>query len=114
MQVLWKLKKGYVRDILDELPLPKPAYNTVSTIIRILEKKSFVGYVAYGKAHEYFPLVDKRVYRKRYFKGFVQNYFGSSYKALTSFFANEEDLSLSELEELRRLLDKEIIRKKKK
>jgi predicted transcriptional regulator len=113
MQVLWELDKGYVRDILDKLPLPKPAYNTVSTIIRILEKKGFVGYVASGKSHEYYPLIDKKVYRKNYFKGFIQNYFGNSYQALTSFFTNEQDLSLSELEELRQLLDNEIEKKKK-
>ncbi len=113
MQVLWNLEKGYVRDILDKLPLPKPAYNTVSTIIRILEKKGFVGYVASGKSHEYYPLVTKTVYRKNYFKGFIQNYFGNSYQALTSFFTNEQDLSLSELEELRGLLDEEIQKKKK-
>lgn len=113
MHVLWEMDKGYVRDILDKLPLPKPAYNTVSTIIRILERKGFVGYLAYGKAHEYYPLVSKTVYRKNYFKGFVKNYFGNSYQALTSFFTAEQDLSLSELEELRQLLDKEIEKKKK-
>jgi len=113
MHVLWSLKKGYIRDILDKLPLPKPAYNTVSTIIRILEKKGFVGYVAYGKSHEYYPLVTKSEYRKSYFKGFVKNYFGNSYHALTSFFTNEKDLSLSELEELRNLLDDEIKKLKK-
>ncbi len=112
MHVLWELDRGYVRDILDKLPLPKPAYNTVSTIIRILEKKGFVGYVAFGKAHEYYPLVTKMVYRKNYFKGFIQNYFGNSYQALTSFFTNEQDLSLEELEDLRQLLDKEIEKKK--
>ena len=82
MQVLWELDRGYVRDILDKLPLPKPAYNTVSTIIRILEKKGFVGYVAYGKAHEYYPLVTKKVYRKNYFKGFIKNYFGKDRKSV--------------------------------
>lgn len=113
MQVLWELERGYVREILDELPLPKPAYNTVSTIIRILEKKGFVGYKAYGKAHEYYPLVTKMSYRKKYFSGFVQNYFGNSYRALTSFFTSDQDLSLNELEELRQLLDEEIEKKKK-
>lgn len=113
MHVLWELKRGYVRDILDKLPLPKPAYNTVSTIIRILERKGFVGYVAYGKAHEYYPLVEKNIYRRNYFKGFIQNYFGNSYQALTSFFTSDQDLSLSELEDLRKLLDKEIEKKMK-
>jgi len=67
MQVLWQLKKAYVRDIIDQLPAPKPAYNTVSTIVRILERKGFVGYSAFGKSHEYFPLIEKKSYRSRYF-----------------------------------------------
>ncbi len=114
MQVLWDLEKGYVRDILDELPDPKPAYNTVSTIIRILEKKGFVSYKAYGKAHEYYPIISKKLYRRNFFKGFISNYFGNSYQALTSFFANEQDLSLTELEEIREMLDNEIRKKTEK
>ncbi len=113
MHVLWELERGYIRDILEHLPTPKPAYNTVSTITRILEKKGFVGYTAYGKAHEYYPLISKKLYRKNFYKGFVQNYFSNSYQAITSFFANDEDLSLNELEELRKLLDKEIEKKSK-
>jgi len=111
MQILWDLRKAYVREILDVFSEPKPAYNTVSTIIRILEKKGFVGYKSHGKSHEYYPLVSKRSYRSNFFKGFVENYFGNSYKALTSFFANEQDLSIEELEELRTYLDNEIKRK---
>lgn len=113
MQVMWQLKKGYVRDVLDQLPRPKPAYNTVSTIIRILEKKGFIGYVAHGKTHEYYPLVSKKAYRKNYFKGFLQNYFGNSYQALASFFTSENNLSLEELEEMRSMIDEEIKKKNK-
>ncbi len=113
MQILWDLRQAYVRDILDIFPDPKPAYNTISTIIRILEKKGFVGYTSHGKSHEYYPLISKRSYRRSFFKGFVENYFGNSYKALTSFFANEEDLSLQELEDLRKYIDQEIKRKNK-
>ena len=113
MQVLWKLEKAYVRDILDEFPKPKPAYNTVSTIVRILEKKGFIGYKAFGKAHEYYPLVSKKVYRKKYFKGFLSSYFGNSYMALTSFFTKDEDLSLQELEEMKAMIEKEIKQKMK-
>jgi len=113
MQVLWKLEKAYVREILDEFPIPKPAYNTVSTIVRILEKKGFIGYKAFGKAHEYYPLVSKKAYRKKYFKGFLSNYFGNSYMALTSFFTKDEDLSLQELEEMKAMIEKEIKLKKK-
>ncbi len=112
MQILWKLESGYVRDILDQFPEPKPAYNTVSTIVRILEKKGFVGYRSHGKSHEYFSLVSKKDYRRNYFKGFISNYFGNSYKALASFFTKEEDMSLRELEELKEVIDKEIEKKK--
>lgn len=112
MQVLWDLKKGYVKDILDKLPEPKPAYNTISTIIRILEKKGVIDYTPIGKAHEYFPLISKKTYRKNYFKGFLSNYFGSSYLALTSFFAQEQNLSLKELEDIKLLIDERIEQKK--
>lgn len=111
MQVLWQLENAFVRDILDQLSNPKPAYNTVSTIIRILEKKGFVGYHSHGKSHEYFPLVSKMEYRKNSFKGFLQNYFGNSYQALASFFTNEQNLSLDELEEIKKMIDKEIEKK---
>ncbi len=111
MQVLWDLKNAYVRDIIEELPQPKPAYNTVSTIVRILEKKGFVSYEAHGKAHEYYPLVAKKSYRKSYFKGFLNNYFGNSYQNLASFFTREQDLSLEELEKIRKMIDEEIDRK---
>jgi len=111
MQVLWDLEKGYVKDILDRLPVPKPAYNTVSTIVRILERKGFIGYEAFGKSHEYYPLISKRAYRKNYFKGMLQNYFGNSYQALASFFTNDQNLSLKDLEEIKKMIDAEIEKK---
>jgi BlaI family transcriptional regulator, penicillinase repressor len=100
MQVLWDIKKGFVKDILEKLPEPKPAYNTVSTIVRILEKKGFVGYQAYGKSHEYHPLVEKENYTRSYLRNFVGNYFGGSFQQLVSFFAKEENMDLKELDEL--------------
>ncbi len=112
MQIIWDMENAYVRDILDRFPDPKPAYNTVYTIVRILESKGFLSYTAHGKAHEYYPLVSKKEYRKKYFKGFINNYFGNSYKALASFFTKEEDMSIKELEELRSIIEKEIERKK--
>lgn len=112
MQVLWDLKKAYIKNILDKLSEPKPAYNTVSTIVRILEKKGVIGYNAIGKAHEYYPLISKKEYRKNYFKGFLSNYFGNSYMALTSFFAKEQNLSLQELESIKKLIDEQIEQKK--
>ncbi|MDA3906019.1 MAG: BlaI/MecI/CopY family transcriptional regulator [Bacteroidales bacterium] len=112
MQVLWNLKKAYVKDIIEKLPEPKPAYNTVSTIIRILEKKGVIGYKPIGKAHEYFPLISKKIYRKNYFKNFLSNYFGNNYLALTSFFAKEQDLSLKELEDIQKMIEEQIEQRK--
>ena len=113
MQILWDEEEGFVKDLLQKFPEPKPAYNTVSTIIRILEKKGFVGYKAFGKAHEYYPLISKKDYRRNYFKGFLTNYFGNSYMALTSFFTKEQDLSLQELEDIKKMIEEEISQKKK-
>ncbi len=112
MQILWRLEKGFINDILDKLPDPKPAYNTVSTIIRILEKKGFVDHMAYGKAHEYYPLVSKQDYTKSYFGHFMKNYFGNSYREMVSFFTSNDSLNIRELEELKQAMAEEIIRKK--
>jgi len=112
MQVLWQLGKGFVKDILAQLPEPKPAYNTVSTIVRILEKKGFVSYRAYGKTHEYFPLLSKDNYRKQTLNRFVKNYFGDSFQELVSFFARDKNLSISELEELTQRVQRELDQQK--
>ncbi|MGF1586373.1 MAG: BlaI/MecI/CopY family transcriptional regulator [Bacteroidales bacterium] len=114
MQILWKLEKAFVKDIMVYLPEPKPAYNTVSTIVRIMEKKGFVGYKAYGKTHEYFPLISKPEYTKRFLRGFVKDYFSNSYKQMVSFFAKDEKLSLTEMEEMRKLIEEEINKQKEK
>jgi predicted transcriptional regulator len=112
MQIIWDIKQGFVKDILDKIEEPKPAYNTVSTIVRILEKKKFVGYKAYGKTHEYFPLVAKEDYRNELMGNVVKNYFSNSFQQLVSFFATDKQLSLKELEEVRVLLDEEISKQK--
>jgi predicted transcriptional regulator len=112
MQILWELGKGFVKDIVERMPEPKPAYNTVSTVVRILQRKGFVGYTAYGKTHEYFPLIAKENYTREYVNGFVQSYFNSSYKGLVSFFASENRLSISELEEIKALVESEIEKSK--
>lgn len=112
MQVLWELEKGFVNDILAKLPEPKPAYNTVSTIVRILEKKGFVAHKAYGKTHEYYPLIAKKDYRGHVFKGFMHNYFGNSARQLVSFFSREKKMSLQELEELKKMIESEIEKQK--
>src|ERR1044071_3989200 len=99
MQILWKLEKGFVKDIIEKMPEPKPAYNTVSTIVRILETKGFVGHKAYGKTHEYFPLVPKEDYAKHGVMSLMEKYFGGSPKKLVSFLVQSEDLTLKELNE---------------
>lgn len=113
MHILWDMGKGFVNDIIAKFPEPKPAYNTVSTIVRILEKKEFVSHKAYGKSFEYFPLVSKKHYTKGFMNGFVKNYFASSYKNLVSFFSKNQNLSVQELEDIIGLLNSELETKKK-
>ncbi|GAB2519322.1 BlaI/MecI/CopY family transcriptional regulator [Spirosoma aerophilum] len=107
MRVLWQLQKGFVKDVLAELPEPKPAYNTVSTIIRILEKKELVGYRAYGKTHEYYPLISEEEYRRFQTDQLMANYFDNSLKKLVSFFVQDKNISLSEADEIIKLLNKQ-------
>ncbi len=105
MQILWKLKHGFVKDIIDILPDPKPPYNTVSSIVRILEKKGFVNYKAYGKTYEYYPIISKLEYKKHSFKHFLSNYFDNSYENVVSFMVQENDLSEKEALEIKNLID---------
>ena len=100
MQILWKLGKGVVKDIMEKMNDPKPAYNTVSTIVRILETKGFVDHKAYGKTHEYFPTISKEKYTKFYLNNLLKGYFNGSFQNLVSFFAKENDMSASDLEKL--------------
>ena len=100
MQILWKLGKGVVKDIMEDMNDPKPAYNTVSTIVRILETKGFVDHKAYGKTHEYFPTISKEKYTKFYLNNLLKGYFNGSFQNLVSFFAKENDMNASDLEKL--------------
>src|SRR6188508_1157966 len=100
MQILWKLQKGFVKDIIEEMPNPKPAYNTVSTIVRILETKGFVDHKAYGKTHEYFPVITKEKYTTFYLNNMIRGYFNGSFQNLVSFFAKENKMSTGEIEKL--------------
>lgn len=106
MQVLWQLDGGFVKEIIEELPEPKPAYNTVSTIVRILEQKGFVDHESHGKSFRYFPVITKSEYSGQFMQGFVGRFFSGSYKQMVSFFAKQEDMSLSELEEVLNQLKK--------
>ena len=106
MHILWSLEKAFVKDVLAEIKVDKPHYNTLSTIIRNLEDKGYVGHNAYGKTHQYFPLVKKTAYKKRFMNKAIENYFNSSYKNVVSFFAEEEKISVDELKEIIELIEK--------
>ena len=105
MRILWQLKKAFVKDILAEMPEPKPAYNTVSTIVRILEKKEVVGYTAYGKTHEYYPLITEEEYKRYEMKQLMTNYFDNSLPNLVSFFVKDNDLKTKDLDEIMKLIN---------
>lgn len=100
MQILWKLQRAVVKDIIEEMPEPKPAYNTISTIVRILETKGFVDHKAYGKTHEYFPLISKEKYTKFYLNNLLKGYFNGSFQNLVSFFAKENKMDVKSIEKL--------------
>jgi predicted transcriptional regulator len=100
MQVLWELEAAFVKDIIAKLPKPKPAYNTVSTVVRVLEQKGFVGHEPLGKSHKYHPLITKDSYTRSFMKGFVKRYFSGSYRQMVSFFTKADQLSVNELEQL--------------
>ena len=107
MHILWKLKKAFVKDIIEALPdEPKPPYNTISSLVRLLEKKQFVGYKAYGKTHEYFPLITKSEYRKASFKSMLVGYFDNSTENLLSFIVKEQKISKEELKKIQDLINK--------
>jgi BlaI family penicillinase repressor len=114
MQVLWKIRKGFVKDVLEHFDEPKPAYNTVSTIVRILQEKGFVSHNAYGRTHEYFPLVSKDEYSRSHLKTFVKDYFSNSFEKMVSFFAKDRGLSLKEMEEIMKIMESEVKKQKAK
>ena len=107
MQILWDMKKAFVKDLVKEFPEPKPAYNTVSTIIRILEKKGFVAHEALGNTHQYYPLIKKDDYRKQFLNTMTANYFDGSFSQLASFLIKNEKLDIQELEEILKLIKKQ-------
>jgi BlaI family transcriptional regulator, penicillinase repressor len=114
MQVLWRIKKGFVKDILEQFDEPKPAYNTVSTIVRILQEKGFVTHKAYGRTHEYIPVVSKNDYSKKHLKTFVNDYFSNSFEKMVSFFAREKSISVKEMEEIMKIMEAEVKKHKEK
>ncbi len=107
MQILWTLEKGFVNDVLAQLPDPKPAYNTVSTIIRILERKGFVGHTSFGKSHEYYPTIDRNSYTQSFMASVLDNFFGGSTSQMVSFLSSNKSISLEETNEIIKMLKEE-------
>ena len=106
MQILWDLDRALVRDIIEKLPNTKQPYTTVASIVRLLEKKGFVGHKSYGNTHEYFPIVPKVEYRNRKFKGLLTQYFDNSIENMVSFLVKEKKISPKEIEKLTRMISK--------
>ena len=111
MHIIWDLGRVLVRDILEQLPEPKPAYNTVSTVVRVLEEKGFVDHKSYGTTYEYFPRISKEEYTRFHFREFLSKYFDDSFPQMASFFAKEHNIGIEDLEEMVKEIEKEIEKK---
>ena len=105
-KILWHLKKAFVKEIRAELKGDKPHYNTLSTIVRNLEEKNYVGHEAFGNTHRYHPLISKDAYRKKFIDSTISEFYDNSYKSLVSFFAKEDKISVAELKEIIALIEK--------
>lgn len=108
MRYLWKLKKGFLKDIVEQFPEPRPAYTTISTVIRTLVRKEFIDYNTYGKTHEYFPQISKESYFKGHIKSVVNNFFNGSISQFTSAFTDDKDVDLSDLQKMKNLIEERI------
>lgn len=111
MQYLWKMEKGFMKDLLEAYPNPKPATTTVATLLKRMIDKGFVAYNLYGKSREYYPLVKKKDYFSKHVNGLIKNFFNDSATQFASFFTKETDLTKEELEDLKTLIDNEIKKK---
>lgn len=105
MRILWELGEGVVHDVIDKLPAPKPPYTTVSSVVRLLEKKGFIDHKAYGKTHVYFPTITREDYARKSFSNLVKHYFEGSPKNIVSFIVQENALKPDEMDELKQLID---------
>ena len=103
MQVLWRIEKGIIKDILKEFPSPKPAYNTIATVLRVMENKGFVAHEPVGVFFQFYPLISKEAYAKSQAKSLIKAYFESSLAKLTAAFAKEENLSVSDIEQINQI-----------
>lgn len=108
MQHLWRLGKGFLKDIVEQFPEPRPKYTTISTVVRTLVRKEFVGFQTYGKTHQYYPLIAKETYFLQHVQQVVQNFFDGSITNFTSAFTKDDDLPIDELERMKRLIEARI------
>ena len=108
MQILWKQEKALMKDLIEAYPEPKPATTTVATLLKRMQDKNFVDYIQKGRSREYFPLVRKKDYFSKHVNGLIKNFFNDSSSQFASFFTKETNLSKTELEELRKIIDQEI------
>lgn len=113
MQHLWKLEKGFMKDLLECYPDPKPATTTIATLLKRMADKNFIAYNEIGNSREYYPLVEKSDYFSKHVNGLIKNFFNNSASQFASFFTKETNLTKKELEELQKIIDKEIQKKKK-
>jgi predicted transcriptional regulator len=107
MQVLWQLELANVKEVIEKLPNPKPAYNTVSTIVRILETKAFVSHEKHGKGYKYYPLIKKETYSNQRLNKLMNGYFNGSFKSMVSFFVQKNDVDLKDLESILKEINKD-------
>jgi predicted transcriptional regulator len=112
MKILWKIEKGFINDILEQFPNPKPPYNSVSTIVRVLVKKEIIAFKKYGNTYEYFPLISKEEYRKSQMGSLIKDYYNNSLKQVVNFFSESKNLDIDEVDEVMKMLT-EIKNKKK-
>lgn len=112
MHYLWALENAYLKDIVNQYPEPAPAYTTISTVVNVLVKKGFIGFETHGKSRQYHPLISKEKYTQQSMQGLMSNFFDNSAKKFASFFASREELSVEELQEIRKLIDDQIERRK--
>ncbi len=112
MKHLWKLKKVFLKDLIEDLPDPKPAVTTVSTMLKRMQDKGFVGYTLYGNSREYYPLVPKGEYFSTHVNGLIKTFFNDSVTQFGTFFARDANLTTKELEDLKSIIEKEIERQK--
>jgi predicted transcriptional regulator len=113
MELIWKREKVFLKDLIESFPNPKPAATTIATLLKRMQDKGFVGYTLFGNSREYYPLVDKSDYFSKHVNGIIKNYFGNSSLQFASFFTKTSNLTTSELEDLKKIIDGEIKRKKK-